>query len=181
MEKMRDEKRSGKRLTIACVFMVVGIMTVIFGLFLIITSGAKYRRYVPTDAEIVSVNSGGDLVQCLYEVRGEIYQYSGKPNTTYQIGDRITVYYNDDDPDDAVLVRFNRSSVIIIVAGVVLLFAAAVMFFASEAGTKKSSLSIIEDNAEQLMNGLEDIFEERYIDPDEDVDDDEPAEQIGEI
>lgn len=170
---MHNEKSSGKRLPIACIFLVAGIMAVIFGISLIITSGAKYRRYVPTDAEIVSVNSGGDLVQCLYEVRGEIYQYSGKTNAACQIGDRITVYYNDDDPDDAVRVRFNRSSVIIIVAGAVLLFAAAVMFFASGAGTKKSSLSLIEDNAEQLMNGLEDIFEERYIDPDEYVDDDD--------
>lgn len=173
MEKMHNEKRSGKRLPIACIFLVAGIMAVIFGISLIITSGAKYRSYVPTDAEIVSVNSGGDLVQCLYEVRGEIYQCSGKVNTACQTGDRITVYYNDDAPDDAVLVRFNRSSVVIIFAGAVLLFAAAVMFLASGVGTKRSSLSLIEDNAEQLMNGLEDLFEERYIDPDESVDDDD--------
>lgn len=181
MEKMRNEKSSGKRLPIACIFLVAGIMAVIFGIFLIISSGARYRGYVPTDAEIVGVNSGnylsgGDLVQCLYEVRGEIYQYSGKVNTEHQIGDSITVYYNDDDPDDAVLTRFNRSSVVIIFAGAVLLFAAAVMLFASGAGTKKSSLSLIEDNAEQLMNGLEDLFEERYIDPDDD--DDDPTETI---
>lgn len=177
MEKMRNEKRSGKRLPIACIFLVAGIMAVIFGISLIITSGAKYRSYVPTDAEIVSVNNGGDLVHCLYEVRGEIYQYSGKVNTAYHIGDRITVYYNDDEPDDAVLVRFNRSSVVIILAGALLLFAAAVMFLASGVGTKRSSLSLIEDNAEQLMNGLEDLFEERYIDPDEfDGDDDDPTE-----
>lgn len=178
MEKMRNENKAGKRLPIACIFLVAGIMAVIFGVFLIIISGSKYQRYVPTDAEIVSVNSSGDLVQCLYEVRGEIYQCSGKVNTAYQSGDRITVYYNDDEPDDAVLVRFNRSFVVIIFAGAVLLFAAAVMFFASGAGTKRSSLSLIEDNAEQLMNGLEDLFEERYIDPDESVDDDDDPTEI---
>lgn len=175
---MHNEKISGKRLTIACIFMAAGVMTVVFGVFLVITSGAKYLRYVPTKAEIISVSRGGDLVQCLYEVRGEIYQYSGKTNMAYQIGDRTIVYYNDDDPDDAVLEKFNRGYVIIIFAGAGLLVAAAVMFFASGFGTKRKSIASIEVNAEQLINGLEELFEERYSEPDETAADDEPTDNF---
>jgi hypothetical protein len=93
-------------------FLVIGILLLLSLIICIyIVSGERDLVQVSSEVvELVDPETGGLIVT--YDVDGQTYRYDYGPNTEYQVGDRINIYYHTTNP--SLVQKFKTNKLIFI-------------------------------------------------------------------
>lgn len=109
-----------------------GLILIVFGIFMFIINN-KNQDYIKIDATVVNVeliqesstDIDGDYVEASYNanvtylVEGKEYNATLENVSKYNIGDKLTIYYNPKDPSQITQTKSLILPIVIIVGGIV--------------------------------------------------------------